>query len=130
MKTAVIILFHGSRSDRAGGPVEKIIASVRERGGYHLVERAFLQHAEPDLPSAVERAVAQGAGRIVVVPFFMQTGAHVTADIPDAVRNIRQRHPGLELEVTAAVGTHDLMTEIVVDLVGKSIVGRQARSAE
>ena len=130
MKTAIIILFHGSRSERAGNAVDRIITSVRARGGYDLIEPAFLQHAAPDLPSAVKRAVAQGARRIVVVPYFMQTGAHVTADIPAVVQGIQEGHPGVEIAVTAAVGTHRLMAEIVVDLVAKSMGESGARGAE
>lgn len=127
MKTAVIILFHGSRSERAGAAVEDIISSVRARGGYDLVERAFLQHAAPDLPSAIERVAAQGVQRIVVVPYFMQTGTHVTADVPDVVREVRKLRPGIEIVVTPAVGTHELMAEIVVDLVRKSSAARERR---
>lgn len=129
VKTAVIILFHGSREERAAGAADRTVAAVAARGGYDAVEGAFLQHAQPDLPAAVERCVRQGAGRIVVVPFFMQTGMHVTADVPRVLRDLRERHPGVIIAITDAVGTHPLMAEIVVDLVGMSIAER-VRDAE
>lgn len=122
VKTAVIILFHGSREGRAAEAADRIVAAVTARGGYDVVEPAYLQYAQPDLPAAVERCVRQGAGRIVVVPFFMQTGIHVTADVPRVLRELCERHPGVTMAVSDAVGTHPLMTEIVVDLVRRSIV--------
>jgi sirohydrochlorin ferrochelatase len=120
VKTAVIILFHGSREERAAEAADRIVAAVTARGGYDVIERAFLQYAQPDLPAAVERCVQQGAGRIVVVPFFMQTGTHVTSDVPRVLREFCARHPGVTVAVSDAVGTHPLMAEIVADLVRKS----------
>ena len=81
MKTAVIILGHGSRREGAGGPLQGLAAAVRQRGGHAAVEHAFLQYATPMFPEAVDRIVAAGAERVVIVPFFVQPGHHVTGDI-------------------------------------------------
>jgi sirohydrochlorin ferrochelatase len=129
VKTAVIILFHGSREERAAEAADRIVAAVTARGGYDVVERAFLQYAKPDLHASVERCVRQGAGRIVVVPFFMQTGTHATTDVPRVLRELRARHPGVIMAVSDAVGTHPLMVEVVADLVRKSIAERGGGSA-
>ena len=49
----------------------------------------------------------------MIVPFFMQSGAHVTRDIPELVRNAGKQHPGISIVVTDHVGTHPLMLKIV-----------------
>ncbi|OGW42228.1 MAG: hypothetical protein A2X57_01420 [Nitrospirae bacterium GWD2_57_8] len=101
-----------------------------------MVEPAYLQHAQPGLADAVEAVVRRGAERIVIVPFFMLPGAHVTADIPAHVNSMRARYPAVEFSVTGPVGAHPLMATIVAELVGKSNAERPAsgtgsvRSAE
>jgi sirohydrochlorin ferrochelatase len=121
VKTAVIILFHGSKVERAGETVRRIIHEVRRKGKYWIVEEAYLQHAKPGLRDAIQRCVQQGIGNIVIVPFFLQMGTHVTADIPLLVAEARKRYADLQITTTEAVGSHPLMVDIVMDLAGKDI---------
>jgi sirohydrochlorin ferrochelatase len=120
VKSAVIILGHGSRSAGADKAVQRIAVEVKKRGGYEIVERAFLQHTLPTLMETIEACARQDAGRIVIVPFFMQSGAHVTKDVPVLIEQARKKHPGIEILLTDFVGSHHLMAEIVMDLVGKA----------
>jgi sirohydrochlorin ferrochelatase len=117
VKTGVIILFHGSRAKGSDEAVRRIIGEVRRRGGYDVLEEAYLQHASPALGEAIESCIRQHAGKIVIVPFFMQFGAHVTKDVPPLVEKAKKQHPGIEIVVTDYVGAHPLMAKIVVDLV-------------
>ncbi len=119
MKSAVIILGHGSRSAGADKAIQRTAAEVKKRGGYEIVEQAYLQHTSPGLMDAIEVCARQNAGRIVIVPFFMQPGAHVTRDIPALIEQARKKHPGVEVLMTDFVGSHRLMAEIVLDLVGR-----------
>ena len=82
VKTAVIILFHGSRAEGSGATVHRITAEVRRRGHFGIVATAFLQNVTPDLRESIAFCIQQGAEKIVIVPFFLQLGGHVTADIP------------------------------------------------
>lgn len=120
VKTAVIILFHGSRAEGAGDVVRRITSEVRQRGGYDLVEEAFLRHAKPTLMDAIQRCVELQAEKIVIVPFFLQLGTHVTADIPGMVEEARKRYPQTTIDAADAVGLHPLMADIVLDLVEKA----------
>jgi sirohydrochlorin ferrochelatase len=128
VKTAVIILGHGSRSGGADEAIKRIAAELRQVGDFASVEHAFLQYVQPALPETLETCIRQGANSIVIVPFFMQAGAHVTRDIPDLVEKAKKRHPEVNIAVTDYVGTHPLMTKIVEDLVRRSNCGM--RNAE
>ena len=119
MDTAVIILFHGSRAQGAGETVRGLVSEVRRRGEYEIVEGAFLRHGRPGLMDAIQHCVQRHVGKIVIVPFFLQMGLHVTADIPALVEEVRKRYPGLRISMTDAVGSHPLMIDIVLDLAGK-----------
>src|SRR5512147_1375491 len=109
VRTAVIILGHGSRRQGAGDPLAGLASAVRNDRGIEIVEHAFLQYAPPSLPDSVARCVDQGAERVVIVPFFVQPGAHVTKDIPELVKGLRGQYPRVAFSVTDHVGGHPLM---------------------
>jgi len=117
VKTAVIILGHGSKNSRSGDPLRQVAEEVKKLGSYDVVEYAFLQHGDPTPQNAIESCVRRNAGRIVIVPFFMQPGAHVARDIPALAEGIRKQNPTIDIFVTDYVGSHPLMPKIVVDLV-------------
>ena len=120
MKTAVIILGHGSKSRDADEAIRRVAAEGKKLGGYDIVEHAFLQYVQPGLEKALEQCIRQGAQKIVIVPFFMQSGAHVARDIPELVDKAKKQYPGIDIAVTDYVGSHPLMAKIVADLVGKT----------
>ncbi len=119
MRTAVIILGHGSRNGGADEAIRQIADEVRRGGDFVFVEHAFLQYVQPTLPETLETCIRQGANKVVIVPFFMQAGAHVTRHIPALVEKAKKKHPCINIAVTDYVGTHPLMTKIVEDLVKK-----------
>ena len=116
MKTAVIILGHGSRGGGNDTALKRIAEEI-QRGGCEIIEYAFLQYAQPTVDDALDSCIRQGAKEIVIVPFFMQAGAHVTRDIPVFLEKARTQHPECIIRSTDYVGAHPLMTQIVMDLV-------------
>ena len=119
MRTAVIVLGHGSRSADADTAIRTVVEGVMKAGEFAVVEHAFLQYVPPPLKDVLARCVGQNVDRIVIVPFFLQAGAHVTKDIPEIVARARKEHPSVEIIVTGYVGAHPLMTKIVEELVEK-----------
>ncbi len=116
MKTALIILGHGSRSGDADRTIRKVVEGLRRAGGLTDVEHAFLQYVPPTLQEAMERCIGKKVDRIVIVPFFLQAGAHVTRDIPELVERARKQYPSVSIIITDYVGAHPLMAKIVEDL--------------
>jgi sirohydrochlorin ferrochelatase len=119
MKTAVIILGHGSRSGGADETIKRVAAKIKKSVGHEIVEYAFLQYVQPAPQEALEYCIRQRAKKIVIVPFFMQPGAHVTKDIPAFIKKARKEHPDIDIVSTDIVGSHPLMEKIVEDLVEK-----------
>ncbi len=116
MNTAVIILFHGSKADGSGEIVQRILSGVRQSSSHKIVEGAFLRHAQPGFMEVVQNCIQLNVGKIVVVPFFLQMGVHVTADIPALIEKVKKRYPELQISATEAVGSHPRMIDIVLDL--------------
>ena len=112
--TAVLLVAHGSRRARANEEVVEAARRLDARFGAGPVVPCFLEIASPDIPSAFEKAAADGCRRITVVPFFLTSGAHVTKDIPAILEKCRARRPEIEVEITPAVGPDPGLDEIAM----------------
>jgi sirohydrochlorin ferrochelatase len=119
MRTAVIILGHGSRNRNADVAIRTVVDGMKRAGEFAVVEYAFLQYVPPSPQEVIDRFAVQNVDRIVIVPFFLQAGAHVTRDVPELVEKTRKQYPTIEIIVTDYVGAHPLMAKVVEELVKK-----------
>lgn len=110
-KQAIILIDHGSSSALASRVLEEMAPRLAAR----LAVRVFVAHmdqAEPTLAQAFESACAYGAAHVVVCPFFLTGGRHVTRDIPALIDKARQGHPGVSVELAEPLGADDLLAEL------------------
>ena len=115
MKPAAYIVFaHGSSVESATEAVREVAAEMARRGGYPIVEAAFLEGGTPDLAAAVHAVVAQGARRVIILPYFLTLGLHLQRDLPKLADAARARHPTLEIEVTPPLDGHPAMVEALL----------------
>ena len=89
-------------------------AELARAGGYELVEAAFLDLRPPDLTTAVGDLVRRGAGRIVVLPYFLTLGTHLARDVPRIAREASRVHDNVPVEVTAPLDGHPALGEILL----------------
>ncbi len=79
------------------------------------VKVAYLQFARPDIGATIDACVAEGACKVIVHPFFLYGGVHVTRDIPAKIAQARIRHPGVEFVYTQSLGIHEGLVRIVFE---------------
>jgi len=77
---SLLAVAHGSRNQAATDVVQGLARQVRRLAPVLDVRVAFLDHAEPSLPSELD---ATGANA-VVVPLLLSSGHHMSADIAGA----------------------------------------------
>ena len=109
----VIIVDHGSVRDQSNQLLEQIVAQFRTQCGYGIVEPAHMELAEPSISTAFTQCVAQGAGRIVVIPYFLGPGKHWDSDIPRLTAAAAAQHNGTRFQIAQPIGTHALMQDII-----------------
>ena len=114
MKTSVILLGHGSQAEGGNEALLEVAGLVKERGGVDVIP-AYLQFCKPTLAESFEKAVGEGAGKIVVVPYFLYMGNHVSRDIPEELDALKQKHPGVEVVLAEHLGAHAKLAEIVLE---------------
>jgi sirohydrochlorin ferrochelatase len=113
-ETAVIVFAHGSRVEEGNRGVHDLARQIQEAGEFAYVRAAFLEIAKPDLAAAVDEAAAAGLQKVIVIPFFLTMGRHLSRDLPDLVASIQRRRPELQLKTAKALEGHPLIPSLVL----------------
>lgn len=123
MATGIAIFAHGSKVESANEAVRDVVRQFAAAGNFPLVEPCFLELGDPELPAAVDRLVARGADRIVVVPYFLTLGKHLQRDLPRIVQDIQLIHPSVPISVTAPMDGHPALAQILIDRAQEALAG-------
>lgn len=121
MKTAILLMAHGSRIPEANDAVHEIAAMVREMTGFEIVEVSFREQHRPNIQTGIDACVAKGAGRLLLIPYFLFVGAHVQEDLPEELEEARRRYPGVEMTIGKPLGAHRKLAEIVVERIAEGL---------
>lgn len=121
MKTAILLIGHGSRVPEANQALHAVAESVRQRSGYHIVEVCFREQHAPNIQAGIDRCVARGAQRILLYPYFLYAGAHVLEDLPAEMVMAAERYPSLEMTMGQPLGVHRRLGEIVCERIAEAV---------
>lgn len=121
---ALLLIAHGSRREGSNQEVRELAERLQQlaHGRFDFVVPAFLELAEPDIPTGVDCCVEAGATQVIAVPYFLAAGRHVVTDIPEELAQARRRHPGLDLRQCSYLGQHAAITDILLGLAEESSV--------
>ena len=121
MKTAILMMAHGSRIAEANDAAREVATMVQEMTGFEIVEVSFRELHEPNIQQGIDACVARGAGRILLVPYFLFMGAHVQHDLPEEIEMAQKRHPGLIMEMGGHLGAHRKLAEIETERINEAL---------
>jgi sirohydrochlorin ferrochelatase len=120
VKTALLLIAHGSRQEEANADLLHIAAGLRRRS-WAIVEASFLELAEPGIAEAGARCVEQRAERVILVPYFLSAGVHVRRDLSEARAKLAERFPGVDFRLAEPLGQHPLLLDVVVERVSEAV---------
>jgi sirohydrochlorin ferrochelatase len=113
MKTALLLIAHGSRQAEANADLLHAVTALRSLPDYEMVEAAFLELAEPDIDGGARLCVTAGAEHVILLPYFLSAGVHVTRDLTEATQRLAKRYPGLLFSLAEPIGRHPLLLDIL-----------------
>ncbi|MCX4191290.1 sirohydrochlorin chelatase [Methylophaga sp. OBS1] len=113
---ALLIVAHGSRRQASNQEVFALAEQLRssQQPEFDLVEAAFLELADPSIPDGVAHCISEGANEVIVFPYFLNSGRHVTEDIPGILDEVRTRHPSVCIVLSQHIGASPAMPELVL----------------
>jgi sirohydrochlorin ferrochelatase len=115
MRTALLLIAHGSRQEEANADLHHVLAEMRRLGPYATVEASFLELAEPGIEAGAARCVALGAERVVLLPYFLSAGVHVRRDLSEVRQSLATRYPNVDFRLAEPLGRHPLLLEVVAE---------------
>jgi len=123
MKTAILLMAHGSRIPEANDAVREIAAMVAAMTDYEIVEVSFREQHLPNIQAGIDACVAKGAERVLLLPYFLFVGAHVQEDLPEEMAIARERYPDVEFAMGSHLGVHRKLAEVVVERIAQGLDG-------
>ncbi|TXJ72682.1 sirohydrochlorin chelatase [Streptomyces lavendulae] len=121
-EVTVLLVGRGSTDPDANAEVFKAARLFWEGRGYAGVETAFVSLAAPDVPSGLDRCVALGARKIVVLPYFLFTGI-----LPDRVRRQTEEwaaaHPETPVSSADVIGPEPELLDLVLERYEEAVQG-------
>ena len=114
----ILLAGHGSPAKEAVGldQIARLLhGMIHNDCGNECVRVAYLQFGEPRLASALDACAKEGAKRVIIHPYFLSSGVHVTKEIPTVIREAEKRHPEVEFVYTEPLGVHNKLAELVLE---------------
>lgn len=110
----VVVIAHGSRRPEANQDLFDLVDRLRQ-SGLRQVHGAFLELAAPGIVEAGHQCVAAGAHRVILLPYFLAAGKHVTHDLETARRELEMFYPDRAFVLAGPLGPHPYLDAIVAE---------------
>ncbi len=111
----LLIIAHGSRQVRSDAEIRRLIAAVSDLANdFDVIQHGYLEFAKPDIASGFDLLIAQGVGRVVVLPYFLSCGNHVARDVPQIIEQVKQANPQIEIKMISHIGAAADMPEYIL----------------
>jgi len=125
---ALLVIGHGSRDPEGVAEYWRFVDLVARTTDVP-VGGGFIELAEPDLDTAIDKVVADGAEHVVGVPLVLLGAGHMKLDGPAALERGRRRHPGVRFDYGRALGIHPHVLDVAADRIPRGtdavvVVGR------
>lgn len=115
MKTALLVMVHGSPNPAANDEMFRVIEEIKRRNEFPVAEVGFMECNTPSIPDAIATCAKQGADEILAVPYFLHTGTHVADDLPTLLEEGKANYPQITFRMGDFLGRSPLLTDILAD---------------
>ncbi|MEN2994739.1 MAG: CbiX/SirB N-terminal domain-containing protein [Thermodesulfovibrio sp.] len=125
----VIILAHGSQNndDRDLSLIIKKLSELLNKEAYQIT-LAYLKHGNPSINQVINHFLDKNTKQVIVHPFFLSSGTHVTRDIPKIIEKIKEKYPHIEVICTEPLGKNKNLAYIIKELINEAIVKQTKRN--
>lgn len=117
---AIVVAAHGSRAEGANVAHREVVDALGAAVP-HPVTPAFLELAEPSIPEAIDDAAAVGASTVLVVPYFLHPGRHLSDDLPIIVAEANGRHPHTAIRLLGSFGAEPGLADVLEGQVRRAL---------
>ncbi|WP_456299758.1 CbiX/SirB N-terminal domain-containing protein [Paenibacillus sonchi] len=127
--TIVLVMGRGGSDPDANSDLCKLARLLWERTPYKSVEACFIAITKPSLPAGLERCLALGARKIIVLPYLLFTGV-LMRQFNETVNRFAAANPEIEVEAGTCLGSHPLLSDMLLERIEETLAGRTAANCD
>ncbi|BCJ87205.1 sirohydrochlorin chelatase [Effusibacillus dendaii] len=116
----ILLVGHGSLMAHANDSLYEMAEEMKRRKSIDVVEVAFLDQCEPDIPTAILTCVKKGVTRLHMVPYFLSKGYLMRK----AVRIAKEEEAnfrGMTIRVSEPVGADPRIVQVLLDRIDEGL---------
>ena len=116
---ALLIIAHGSRLQASNDEVRALRDALEPilDMKFSQLKVAYLELCEPSISQAINALVANDVAEIIVMPYFLNKGRHVTEDVPGELEKMRNRYPELTITALPYFGQSRLIPSLLKNII-------------
>lgn len=116
---ALLIIAHGSRLQASNDEVIALKNSLEPAllTQFSHLKVGFLELCEPSIKHAITELVTAGFNDIVVMPYFLNKGRHVTEDVPGELEEMRHQFPQVTITSLPYFGRSKLIPQLMKEII-------------
>lgn len=112
----LIMIAHGSKKKLSNNEFLNLVEEIEKKNdSFSKVEASFLEFATPDIDSVVKNFLNNGISKIYFYPYFLNSGKHVSVDLPDIINNLKKTYPLIEFILLPHFGVSDKISGIIIE---------------
>lgn len=119
MKSAYLVIAHGSRSKESEQAFEEFLQKLKKASPKRFIQGAYLEISEPQVSEGIDLCVEAGAREIFVIPLMFFPGRHVRDDIPALIKEAYEKYPYLTFHYSGPLCEDPALLEIINKKVSK-----------
>ena len=114
----LLLVAHGSRVASSNEEIRQLTNKLAQCDhGFDEVGCAFLELDTPSIPDGIRAAIAKGAKKVVVLPYFLAAGKHVKRDIPNAIKEVQIESTNIKITQSNYIGAHPNMAQWLANMI-------------
>lgn len=129
VETAVLLVERGSSDPQANADVYRMARLLWEGRQFRTVEVAFVGITTPSMPEGLERCLALGARRVLIVPYFLYTGV-LHKRIAALVAARAAVTPECDFRVASHLGQDKRLVLLALRLIEEASTGRATMTCD
>ena len=112
---ALLLIAHGSNRQYSNDEIRSLTDRLRDKikGHFDHIDCVFLELSKPSIADGIQRCADDGIDEIVLLPYFLSAGKHITEDIPGIVATQRSYYPHINMRVCDYVGKQPEMADLL-----------------
>ena len=113
---SLLLVAHGSRRELSNKEVRRVSQQIEKIAGkdFLSIKCAFLELALPSIPEGIDQCINDGAKTVIVFPYFLSAGRHVSEDIPKIIKEKQQEYPDIEIKIVEHMGAVTGMADLIL----------------